>query len=705
MVDQFASVLLAIAFAMSTGSLSTIGQTRPANQDEPVRLRTELVQVQVVVTDKQGRVIEGLNKEDFELLEQGRTQEVSFFSLERISVRPANSSAKTPNPIAPERPTTGSATGSTTPRSIVLFLDTLHLSGPSLIRSRLAAKQFVDEQLTDQDTVVIAASNGVFGIFQNAARNRLAIHQLIERINAFDASQQSNFTPYLSAMVKMGDRAAFELAAQILAEELRIDLVFARAMVRGKASEVLEIASYTRQSTLSVLSAIAERVMGMPGQRILILLSDGFSMRDFNGAHDSGNVQSVVSKAVRSGVIIYSIDVKGLEVAAEFDASRRTVTGGSAMIGRLSSYMSASAKDRQDGMNALAQDTGGKSFFNTNDLNGAVQKAVDLNRTYYTLAYYPPDDRGTKEFRRITVRVRTHPEYSVRAQKGYYSSDLKRAAEKELAQSPPARLMTAIAKPLAAGDIGVSASADYLEVGTDSNQVSLQAQIDGTRLSYREENGRLTLELELAAVVYDRTGKPVHSLTETIRGSLSVAEVEAARRNGFHYSKRMSLKPGLYNIRIGLMEVSTDRVGTAAAWLEVPNLSAGKLTLSSILLTKDSAESTTPPGKPGEQTPLVLGVTNYRTGKPILYYLMIYNGREDSGLKMQWEIAESGKVIHQTEWQPVTSRIIGRDKRGIEIGGQLSLALQPGLYELRVSITDSKSKQAAQRTAVFAIEN
>jgi hypothetical protein len=188
-------------------------------------------------------------------------------------------------------------------------------------------KQFIDEHVTDQDTVVVAASSGVFGIFQNAGRNRLALHRLIERISDFDGSRQSNFTPYLAAMVKLGDRAAQELAARVLAEELKIDLIFAADMVKGKASEVLEIASYRRQSTLSVLSAVAERLRGMPGQRLLILLSDGFSMRNFNGAPDSGDVQSAISKAVRAGVIIYSIDVKGLEVAAEFDSSRRASPG------------------------------------------------------------------------------------------------------------------------------------------------------------------------------------------------------------------------------------------------------------------------------------------------------------------------------------------------------------------------------------------
>ncbi len=699
MIHKTTGLLFAIIF--STCALDAQSQTKPTDQNESVRLRTELIQVQVVITDKRGRVIEGLKREDFELLEQGRAQEVSFFSEDRVGAQPARPAVANADQVA-GRPA-GAPGSASQPRSIVLFFDTLHLSGPSLIRARLSAKQFVDEQMTDQDTVVIAASSGVFGIFQNPAQNRLALHRLIERINDFDASGQSNFTPYLAAMVKQGDKAAMEVAKQILIEEFG-RLFGIERLVLSKASEVLEIASYKRQSTLGVLSAVAERIMGMPGQRLLLLLSDGFSMRNPYGAPDTGDVQSAISKAVRSGVIIYSIDVKGLEVAAEFDASRRSVTGGSTIIGRLSSYISASAKDRQDGMNALAQDTGGKAFFNTNDLKGAVQKAVDLNRIYYTLAYYPPDDKGNKEFRRITVRVKSHPEYNVRAQKGYFASDLKKAAEKELAQSPEQRLMTAIAKPLPVGDIEVSASADYLEVGTDAEQVSLQAQIDATNLSFREQSGRLLIELELVAVVYDRTGKPINSITETIRGAMSVSEVEAAKKTGFHYSKRLALKPGLYNIRLGLREIGTDRVGTAATWLEVPNLGQGKLTLSSILLTKDSVETAAPRGSGGGGAPAALGVAYYNTGSPVLYYLMIYNARAESDLTMQWEIAEAGKVIHRTEWQPVASRLIGRDKKGIEIGGQLTLTLQPGLYELRISVTDSKSKQTAQRTVAFAIE-
>src|SRR6185436_7001997 len=105
MVDRHIGVLLAILLATNIPAITpdkpAQSQTKPADQSEAVRLRTELIQVHVVVTDKQGRVVEDLNKDDFELLEQGRPQEVSFFSLERI-VRPANPASKITNPIAPE---------------------------------------------------------------------------------------------------------------------------------------------------------------------------------------------------------------------------------------------------------------------------------------------------------------------------------------------------------------------------------------------------------------------------------------------------------------------------------------------------------------------------------------------------------------------------------------------------------------------------
>ena len=91
MNDKTIGLLLAIALSMSSTTISLAQDGQPPSkpeQTDTVHLRTELVQVQVVVNDKQGKIIEGLKKEDFEVLEQGHLQEVSFFSEERLGGEP-----------------------------------------------------------------------------------------------------------------------------------------------------------------------------------------------------------------------------------------------------------------------------------------------------------------------------------------------------------------------------------------------------------------------------------------------------------------------------------------------------------------------------------------------------------------------------------------------------------------------------------------
>ena len=133
MFDRKLGLLLAILYAVNCTAITTFArpqsQTKPADQTEAVRLRTELIQVQVVVTDKQGRIIENLKRDDFELMEQGHPQEVSFFSLERVGILPSSPNVPGGETVVnPQSSTTGTATPS---RSILFFLDTLHLSGPS----------------------------------------------------------------------------------------------------------------------------------------------------------------------------------------------------------------------------------------------------------------------------------------------------------------------------------------------------------------------------------------------------------------------------------------------------------------------------------------------------------------------------------------------------------------------------------------------
>ena len=684
-------------------------QKTPAAQGEVVRLKTDLLRLHAVVTDKQGRIIDNLTKEDFELSEQGVSQNISFFSHEHIASGPVDKPASERNPIEVGKPMERSVTPL---RSIVLFVDVLHLSAPSLIRAKQTLKQFVDERMTDQDVVLLVTSSGVSSGFEQFTQDKQLLHHLIDRIALWQMSRESRFTPYLAGSVEHGDNDAVQLGRRIMEGEDGMSMdglppSMIRQMVEGKAREVLAQAEYGRRALLSVLRAVADGLSTLPGQRLILLLSDGFTLMDNGGGSDTSDLQGAISKAVRAGVRIYSLDAKGLQAPAEFDASLPSVSLTGNLMGLLSSYMSASDKDLQDGMNALASDTGGKFFHNTNDLKGSLQSAIDDNRDYYELSYYPSDFKDNRPFRRISVRIRNHPEYKVRAQSGYLVSDFRKEDPKENARAPEEKLARAIASPLPVTAIRVGATASHLEADADAAQVSLQAWIDGTGLTYREQGGRVQIDLQVATVVYDRFGKVVSTASEVIRGGFSAEQLEPVKRTGFRYTKRIAAKPGRYQIRIGVSDSSAGHIGTAITWVEVPRLGTGKLILSNIILAEDSDErQKRSNGESGGGINPWAGIRYFTRNTFLVYQLMIYNALSrdaETGLVIQREITQFGKVIYQSPQEPLASRLTGREKKGMSIGGKIQLGMDPGIYEMRISVTDTKSKKTTQQAVTFGI--
>jgi len=433
----------------------------------------------------------------------------------------------------------------------------------------------------------------------------------------------------------------------------------------------------------------------------MFFFSDGFSMIDTRGIPETQELRSAISKAVRAGVIVYSINTRGLEVPIEADASRphmtiNTQSGGfdAAVLSRVQSYLSLSSKETQDGMNALASDTGGAAYFRTNDFNFAVKKSIDENRIYYALSYYPSNDGDG--YRDLSLKVKGHPEYQVRTQKGYLASDLG-PKSKPLARSPQQRLFQALAEPLPETGLNLSAWAHHLELESDKAQVSVQIEIDGSNLNYREQDNRGSLALDVAGCVYDRTGKLVTSFIDKIKGSVPIETLEHARTSGFVYAKRLELKPGYYQVRLGAIEPETETIGTAVSWVEVPDLSKGKPALSSILLSANNSQKSPDPQQWNS-------IKSVKAPGPLLYYLVLYNApTSGADFTIQSEISQNEKVIYQSEPQSVPSRTIGKDGKGIEIGGQLSLDLEPGLYELRVAVRD-KANREIKRTVDFIVE-
>jgi VWFA-related protein len=676
-------------------------QKKKADKDWVVELKTVLVELRAVVTDKQGNLVQGLRKEDFELREKGRLQEISSFDEERIGPMSISQKVTLANvtPVDPPPPAAEPA------RSMLLLVDTVHMSGPNLLRLKQGLKKLIDEQITGQDAMMIVTTGGMEAIPARFTRERDLLRHYVDRIAVWGSGDTSYFTPSLAADVRRESQDAINVAIKILESEegLNPDLLspaMLKQMALTKAADVLAQASFKRTSVLGTFRAAAELMAKAPGQRVMFLFTDGFSMLDSRGNVDSLDLQQAISRAVRSGLVVYSISTKGLEPPIDIDGSRRAMSMSAfdpSLFGRLSSYASASEKESQDGMNAIATDTGGSAFFRTNDVSWALKKSFEGNHVYYALAYYPSTEG--QGFRDIVLRVKGHPEYSVRTQKGYLASDLANS-RKSGAKSPQQRLFDALARPMPETAINVSASAHYLEVEKDQAQVSVKLLIDGSHLTYQKVNDRAMLSLEVAGTVYDRAGRLVTSFIEKIKGGVPENQLSEVRGSGFSYTKRLQLKPGYFQIRIGALEPETENIGTASSWVEVPDLSSGKLALSSVLLATTGEDQ-----KSASGLQQLDAIRSFKTGGRLVYYLMLYNSPSAaaSELTIRSEIALNDKVIYESEPQPVASRMIGKDNKGIEIGGQVNLDLEPGFYALRVEVKD-KSNHEFRRSVEFLVQ-
>lgn len=286
------------------------GQEKRESEDKQLRLKAELVQVRAVVTDKRGQPVAGLKKEDFELLEDNRPQEISFFSAENVGI-----------PSDPQRQAESKSLREPLQdvgRTIVLFVDTVHTSFANLARVKQTLRRFVDEQMTDRDMVALVTSSAALGLMEQFTRDRQLLRAAIERLTAWRLSlQETLFTPYLAAQIARGDRRSLLLGIEILrleemtAKEIRDEII--EPWVRGKARQILAEVSYRRAVTLTTLKGVVDRTAEMPGQRMIAGFSEGFSMLGTVGYQETGDLQPAISRAVRSGVVIYAIAAQGLQ--------------------------------------------------------------------------------------------------------------------------------------------------------------------------------------------------------------------------------------------------------------------------------------------------------------------------------------------------------------------------------------------------------
>src|SRR5947209_5538648 len=366
------------------------------SDEDVVRITTNLVQFDAVVTDKQGRPVTDLRPEDFEVYANGRKQEVTNFSY--ISTEagapaaaqpaaPSRRADKTAPPVPPARLRPGQVR-----RTVALVVDDLGTSFESLHFVRQALKKFVDEQMQPGDLVAIMRTSAGMGALQQFTNDKRMLYRAIERVRWYPQGRSgtSAFAPMEGLPPSSNDAGSMNVGDSKSGGGGDSD----GSSFGGAADASADMDEFRDEifsvGTLGAVNFIVRGMMELPGRKSVVMFSDGFGIYNrkdpSKGTRVIDKLRRLVDLANRASVVIYAVDARGLPclclTAADNTAGRSMQQVQQALDDRRASYL-----DTQSGPDFLAAQTGGFLVHDNNDLSGAVRRVLEDQRGYYLIGF------------------------------------------------------------------------------------------------------------------------------------------------------------------------------------------------------------------------------------------------------------------------------------------------------------------------------
>jgi VWFA-related protein len=732
--SKFLHAVAVVIFCVVTLTSRTLAQesqkAKPQPQPEDVvRVYTDLVQTDIMVFDKHGAFVNGLKREDFELRIDGKPQPIDFFERiaagsadEEMQLSAARGAARPDQKVAGPVPLDRG-------RAIFFYVDDFHLSAGDLTFLRKALLKFVDNDLGQNDEAVVTSASGQIGFLQQLTDNKVVLRAAIDRIKARPYYVRDNERPLMTeyqalqidrvpvAMdltgVYLGD--VFEYFVRSYKAEAGASDEVSVLHVQNRARAILQQAAGITVNTLDGLKALIRSSSQLPGRKLLFFISDGFFI-DRRNADTAERLQSMTRAAAQNGVVIYSLDARalttGLPTAGDEVEVDRTGMLARGSIGELP--MSREA------METLAFDTGGRTIFDTNALDVGLTKALKETSEYYLLAWRSNhEEASARKPRRIEVNLVGRRDLTVRIRRDYANvepaKNLKAAAAKEQKgadESPEAKLRKEIGGIYPSRDLPVALDLTYLNTANKGPVVTISMQVPIDSLSSTIDNGKEKAVVDVAGSVYDDQGKMGASFKQRVTITPPQSSNQL-RHSGdvYPYQFKVALPPGLYQIRVGARDEQSGKVGTVHQWIQIPDLNAHKLALSSVMAGELLEPQVVPAANNQSVPPQLLSRVDHRFHRfaSLRFLLYVYNAARAAAdskpdLAVQTQVLRDGQPVLTTPMAEVLTAGI-QDFDRLPCGADLPLAsLTRGHYLLQITVIDRISKTSASQQMRFDVE-
>jgi VWFA-related protein len=729
-----------LAFALTASLLAPIAAQEPSKQDpkqdpakqgDIVRIDTNLVQLDVVVTDKNGKQVMDLKPEDFEVSEEGKKRVVTHFSYISTgtpTIETVNFETKTTEPVKP-----AALKREHVRRTVALVIDDLGLSYESFGYARQALKKFVDQQMQPNDMVAVLRTSAGIGVLQQFTSDKRQLHAAIERVR-------------WNPMGRGGLSPVGTLNAQSGGTDIEANLAYMQEAEETRAG-------LYSVGTLGTVNAIVRGLGEMPGRKSVVLISEAFQLftaqgRNVDLIHALGRL---TDEANANSVTIYTVDASGLQ-SYTFEASDRvagysylmgpqllggavkaaggprtllradTMSGqaqqdaGAAFrrLGALSSMREQQAAETHTVLSYLAQRTGGIFERNRNDLGTSIDRIMQDQQGYYLIGYRPDEStvalKDANRLHNLKVKVKRSG-LKVRSRAGYFGVTDEDKRRKP--RTREAQLTNALLSPFASGDVHIQLTSLFGdEPNGGGSYLRSLLHVDTKDLTFKEEaGGARTAQLEMVAVAFGDSGQIVDQFNypQTVNAA-NAADYQRMIEDGLVYILNFPIKKGgPYQMRVAVRDSTSERTGAAMQFVEVPDLTKNRLAVSGIVLSNAAEANKTNAAEQDIQSGPA--VRQLRQGMMIDYRYIIYNAEASANapVQTQMRLLRDGKPVFTGKLASLDVSKEANPKR-ISTGGRLRLGpdLIPGDYVLQVVVknsTDPKKPRIASQWIDFQITN
>jgi len=611
-----------------------------AQDDDVVKVKSNLVNIDVIVKDKKGKYVSDLKPEDFVITENGQPQKIEFFDAPL-----SKSETKKPNETGVTTSTTTTGTPPTAPRHYVsLVLDSQTTGLTNLKQLREGAIKYVREQVTDADAVAILSVTNGLQMLQPFTHDKAKLIATIENLGGTSGARNSevrevnetiaNLRDYINNSSSGGDITTAS------AGSAQANVLIAQTVLQQFIRMRTALSVQQARPVLAALAAIAEGLRRIPGKKTLVLFSQGF----VTPAVLDWQVQSTIDIANRANVAIYIIDSAGLRGAA---AGTNSVAPASPLSGvsaiasqeqRIRGVGGETVFDtvRQEGQNReydilyrISDDTGGKFLKGNNDIGKGLERINEEIQARYTIAYRSSNQNFDGTFRKVKIEVQ-RPDMQVSSRSGYYA-----IPPEEIVLLSPAdkKLLANFGEAQTNPGLPIFVSLSAFRTRHGLYNIPLAVEIPPSAVKFDRKGEKQTMQLEVLGVVKVGADRMLSKLGGNFDVNLSAADYNQIVNNNIFYRQDLQLTSGEYTIELIVRDKQSGKIAARREQLVLPEPDAEFATTPVVLSRYVSPASQLPPNPAevpdvfvyGKQVIRPSAALKFKNVDNLIMFLDVYN--------------------------------------------------------------------------------